>query len=179
MSTVIRVPIDLRTPEQTGLAGNSFWSVSSGLAQQMGHWSFLGNTSGGSGTGVNVTGGIVYGYVQVPPFVDANSVGSIVLVMGASATSAGLSTWRVGTKEIQTGAIFDFTAWTHENAVDWTAPATAWARKDLSFTMSSATTSNALLAIKIERDTDGTSGTDNTTASVKIFDAYLEITATA
>lgn len=179
MSTLIRIPIDIRTPEQTGLAGNSFWRIDSGTVAQMGYWAFLGNTSGGSGTGIDVTGAIVYGFVNVPANVDPNSVGKIILSMGASATAGGLSAWRVGTFEIQTGAKFDNPSWTHENAVNWTAPTTGFARKDLSFTMTSATTSNAILAIKIERDTDGTSATDNTTGTIGVFDAFLEITATA
>ena len=179
MASLIRVPIDLRAPEQTGIAGNTFWSIQSGVASQFGYWGFLGNTSGGSGTGIKATGGIVYGFVQVPPNVDANSVGKLIIALGANATASALSTWRVGTREIQTGNTFDVTGFVHENAVNWTAPTTAWARKDLSFTMTSATTANAMLAVKIERDSDGTSGTDNMTALAAVFDVYLEITATA
>jgi hypothetical protein len=179
MASLIRIPCDLRTPEQTGIAGNSFWTVQSGTVSQMGFWAFLGNTSGGSGTGIKATGGIIYGYVQVPPNVDPGSVGKLILALGASATSAALTVFRVGTKEVQTGLSFDAPSWVNENAQQWTAPATAWARHDLSFTLTSATTANAMLAIKIERDSDGTSGTENMTALVGCFDVFLEITATA
>jgi len=181
MSTIIRVPVDLRSPEQTGLAGNSFWTVNSGTVSQMGFWAFLGNTSGGSGTGIRATGGIVYGFVQVPSNVDPNSVGKIVVCFGASATAANLSVWRVGTKEIQTGASFDVPSWQHENSQIWTAPTTSWARQDLSFTMTSATTSDAIIAVKLERSIVGGSGSgvDTTTALVGCFDIFLQITATA
>src|SRR3990167_2194963 len=148
MASLIRVPVDLRSPEQTGIAGNSFWTVNSGVASQMGFWAFLGNTSGGSGTGIRVTGGIVYGFVQVPPNVDPGSIGKLILALGASATAASVSTWRVGTYDCGTGQSFDPTAWVHENTVSWTAPTTAWTRQDLSFTLSSATTANSILAIK-------------------------------
>src|SRR3990167_9812425 len=97
MASLIRVPVDLRSPEQTGIAGNSFWTVNSGVASQMGFWAFLGNTSGGSGTGVKATGGIVHGFVQVPPNVDPGSVGKLILVLAGSATAGSLSVWRVGT----------------------------------------------------------------------------------
>ena len=180
MASLIRVPVDLRSPEQTGIAGNSFWTVNSGTVSQMGFWAFLGNTSGGSGTGLKATGGIVYGYVQVPPNTDPGSVGKLIVALGASATSAALSVWRVGTKEVQTGAAFDNPSWVNENAQAWTAPSTAWARLDLNFTMTSATTANAILAIKLERSIAGSgSATDNCTALVGCFDLFLEITATA
>lgn len=169
MSTLIRVPVDIRIPEQTGIQGNSFWTVQSGTVAQLGFWAFLGN----------VTGAITYGFVQVPPNVDPGSVGKLIVALGASATAASLSAWRVGTKEIQTGASFDVPSWVHENAVNWTAPTTAWARLDLSFTLTSATTANAILAVKLERDSDGTSATENCTALIGCFDMFLEITATA
>ena len=179
MSTLIRVPIDIRSPELTGIAGNSFWTTNSGAVSQMSFWAFLGNTSGGSGTGVKATGAIVYGYVNVPSNIDPNSVGKIILCLAGSATAGSLSVWRVGTKEVQTGMAFDNPSWTHENAIQWTAPTTAWARYDKSFTMTSATTADAILCVKIERDADGTSGTEDCTATIGCFDAFLEITATA
>lgn len=180
MSTVIRLPVDLRAPEQTGLAGNSFWTIASGAASQMGMWAFIGNTSGGSGTGIRSTGGIVYGFVQVPSNVDPNSVGKLIVCLAASATAGNLSTWRVGTFEVQTGMTFDIAAWTHENSVNWTAPTTAWARNDLSFTMTSATTADCILAIKLHRNIAlSGSGVDNTTSTVGCFDVFLQITATA
>lgn len=180
MSTLIRIPVDLRSPEQTGLAGNSFWTVNSGTVSQMGYWAFLGNTSGGSGTGIRATGGIVYGYVQVPSNADPNSVPSLIVSLGASATAASVAFFRVGTKEIQTGMSFDNPSWVHENGVAWTAPTTAYARQDLSFTLTSATTADAILAIKIERNIVGSgSGIDVSTATIGCFDVYLQITATA
>ena len=180
IASLIRIPVDLRTPEQTGIAGNTFWTVNSGTASQFGFWAFLGNTSGGSGTGVRATGGIVYGFVQVPPNVDAGSVGKLIVAMGASATSAAPSVWRVGTREVQTGFTFDVTSFVNENSQTWTAPTTNWARLDLSFTLTSATTANAMLSVKIERPIAASgSATDTTTALVGVFDVFLEITATA
>lgn len=180
MATVIRIPVDLRSPEQTGIAGNSFWTVNSGAVSQMGFWAFLGNTSGGSGTGLKATGGIVYGYVQVPSNADPGSVPRLIVSLAASATSANLSVWRVGTKEIQTGAAYDVPSWVNENAQIWTAPATAWARQDLSFTLTSATTADAMLGVKIERSIAGSgSASDNMTALMGCFDVFLQITATA
>lgn len=180
MSTVIRIPVDLRSPEQTGLAGNSFWTVNSGAVSQMGFWAFLGNTSGGSGTGIRATGGIVYGYVQVPSNVDAGSIPKLIVSLAASATAASISVWRVGVKEVQTGMSFDNASWVHENCVSWTAPTTAYARQDLSFTLTSATTADAILAVKLERNITGSgSGIDLSTAAVGCFDVFLQITATA
>jgi len=181
MSTVIRIPVDLRSPEQTGLAGNSFWTVNSGAVSQMGYWAFLGNTSGGSGTGIRVTGGIVYGYVQVPSNVDPGSVGKLILCLAASATAGSVSAWRVGVSEIQTGITFDNPSWVHENTIPWTAPTTAYSRQDLSFTLTSATTADAILSIKVSREILGGSGSgvDLSTATVGCFDVFLQITATA
>ena len=180
MSTVIRVPVDLRSPEQTGYAGNSFWTVNSGAVSQMGMWAFLGNTSGGSGTGVRATGGIVYGYVQVPTNADPGSVPKLIVCLAASASSNAVSVWRVGTKEVQTGMAFDNPSWVHENSQNWTAPATAWARFDLSYTLTSATTADAILAVKIERSISlSGSAVDNMTAAMGCFDVFLQITATA
>lgn len=180
MATIVRIPVDLRTPEQTGLAGNSFWTVNSGAASQMGFWAFIGNTSGGSGTGIRATGGIVYGYVQVPSNADPGSVPKLILALAASATAANLSVWRVGVKEVQTGMAFDNPSWQHENSQTWTATTTAWARQDLSFTLASATTADTILSVKIERSISGSgSGVDTTTAMVGCFDVFLQITATA
>ena len=181
MASVVRIPVDLRSPEQTGIAGNSFWTVNSGAVSQMGLWAFLGNTSGGSGTGIRATGGIVYGFVQVPSNADPGSVPKLIVCLAASATAASVSFWKVATKEIQTGASFDVPSWVTEDGQSWTAPTTAWARQDLSYTLSSATTSNAILAVKIERSIAGGSGSgvDLSTALVGCFDVFLEITATA
>lgn len=179
MATLLEIPVDLRSPEQTGLAGNSFWTINSGAASQMGMWAFLGNTSGGSGTGIRATGGIVYGFVKVPSNVDANSTPTVIVCLGASATAADLSVWRVGSFDIQTGQSFDVPSWTHQNSQTWTAPTTAWSRKDLSFTLS-ATTGDTFIAIKLERSIAGSgSGIDTTTAIVGCFDVFLRITATA
>lgn len=181
MSTLIRIPVDLRSPEQTGIAGNSFWTVNSGAVSQMGYWAFLGNTSGGSGTGIRATGGIVYGYVQVPSNVDPNSVPTLVVCLAASGTAASESAWRVGVKEVQTGMSYDNPSWVHENTVPWTATTTAFARKDLAFTLTSAVTADTILAVKIERAILGGSGSgvDLSTATVGCFDVFLQITATA
>ena len=103
MASLIRIPVDLRSPEMTGIAGNSFWTVNSGAVSQMGYWAFLGNTSGGSGTGIRATGGVVYGYVQVPSNADPGSIPKLIVCLAASATAASVSAWRVGTKELQTG----------------------------------------------------------------------------
>ena len=179
MATTIRIPIDLTTPEQTGLAGNSFWRVTSGTTHQMGYWGFLGNTSGGSGTGLNVTGGIVYGRINIPPNVDSTPNASIILVLASSATAGGLSVWRVGSKNIATGISFDALAFTHESSLQWTAPTTAWARLDKSFALTVTPVADQILEVKVERDTDGTNGTDNTTATIGCFDAFLQIDVTA
>ena len=179
MARVLRIPIDIRSPEQTGIAGNSFWTVRSGTVSQMGYWAFLGNTSGGSGTGVKATGGIVYGLVNIPINIDLNTTPRVILSMGASATAASLSAWRVASFEIATGIVYDPASWQNVNAVNWTAPTTAWSKYDLSFTLNSATTGDMTLAIKIERDSDGTSATENCTAVIGVFDAFLEFTATA
>lgn len=180
MSTVIRIPVDIRSPEQTGLAGNSFWTINSGTVSQMGFWAFLGNTSGGSGTGVRSTGAIVYGYVQIPSNADPGSIPKLIVALAASASSNAVCMFRVGTKEVQTGMAFDNASWQHENGQNWTAPATAWARQDLSFTLTSATTADAMLAIKIERSISlSGSATDNMTALMGCFDVFLQITATA
>ena len=181
MASEIRIPVDLRSPEQTGLAGNSFWTVSSGVASQQGYWAFLGNTSGGSGTGIDVTGGIVYGLVQMPKNLEPDSTGIFVLAMGASATAGGLSAWRVSYSEIQTGVKFDLTAnaWNAINAKNWTAPTTGYARHDMTFDTTGTFTAESIVMVRLERDTDGTSATDNITATVGVFDAYVQITATA
>lgn len=180
MATIIRIPVDLRSPEQTGLAGNSFWAVNSGVVSQMGFWAFLGNTSGGSGTGIRATGAIVYGFVQVPSNADPGSIPQLVVALGASATAGNLSVWKVSTFDIATGVTFDATGWQAVNAQTWTAPTTAWARYDKAFTLNSATTADTIIAVKIERNLVGSgSGVDNTTALVGCFDVFLQITATA
>ena len=179
MASLIRIPCDLRSPEQTGLAGNTFWTIASGVASQMGMWAFLGNTSGGSGTGIRATGGIVYGFVQVPSNVEPGNAPTLIVSLATSATAGGVGAFRVGTREILTGNTFDVTSFVNQNTIPWTAPATAWARLDLSFTLS-ATTADAILAIKLERSIAGSgSGVDNLTGFVGCFDIFLQVTATA
>ena len=186
MASLIHVPIDWRTPEQTGIAGNSFWSVLSGTASQLAGWMFLGNTSGGSGTGIRATAGVIYGIVNVPPNVDPNSTGSILVCLATTATANAISFWKVHTREVLTGSTYDVTSFVAINGQAWTAPTTGWARKDLSFARDAATTGGAQIMVKLERNISYSgavsasgSGVDDSTALVMMMDAYLVITATA
>ena len=173
MSKVIRTPIDINTPEQTGLAGNSFWTVLSATAGQLGTWAFYGASGG-------VTGGIIYGRIVVPSVIDADTTPRVILDLfhgPAQVTAGALSAWRVGAIQVQTGEEYS-QAFVHENAVNWTGPTTGGVKKSLSFTLTSAVTADSTLIIKIERDNDGTSATDNSTATIYMPDVLLEFTAT-
>lgn len=173
MAKVIRTPVDVNTPEQTGLAGNSFWTVLSATAGQIGTWAFYGASGG-------VTGGIIYGRIVVPSVIDANTQPRIIIDLfshGANVTAGSLSVWRVGVFQVLTGEEYS-QAFVHENAVNWTAPTTGGVKKSLSFTLTSAVTADSTLIVKIERDNDGTSGTDDSTATIYMPDCLLEFTAT-
>lgn len=172
MAKVIRIPIDINSPEQTGVPGNAFWTVLSATAAQLATWAFYGASGG-------VTGGIIYGRVEVPSIIDANTTPRIVMnIFGNSGVTAGsLSAWKVGTLFVQTGESMD-RVFNMINAANWTAPTTALAKNPLSFTTTAATTADTTILVKFERDNDGTSATDNCTSTVYLFDAFLEFTAT-
>lgn len=148
----------------------------------MGVWGLMGNQTGTGGVGIGTERAIIYGYTLVPSNVDPDSVGKIDISIGGNVTGGSISSFVVGVCEIQTGQTFNFLTASIilADSQFFTAPSTAWARKELSFTLTSATTADAILGVVLQRINTGLSSTSvNCTSTLFLFDAFLTITATA
>lgn len=86
-----------------------------------------------------------WGMVRVPQ--DYSSAATIILSLAANATT-GVTTVKVSTKPISNTASYD-QALTAETQVDVTVPATAYVRKDQSFTLSTTPAAGDDLLVKV------------------------------
>lgn len=121
MATTVRVPIDLRAPRVSSLAGNAHWTVAALTAWDAGLWQFLKDVDGKA-----------YGVVGVPKNLAVTPNGKIGVALAANATS-GVTRWSVKTKAIADAESFNPASLTAETAQDVTVPATAYLRKDVTF----------------------------------------------
>ena len=156
----IRIPIDLRNPRVASLAGNAFFNVLALTNYDAGIWDFVKDVQGK-----------VYGFVTVPFNINATPNAKIVISIAANATT-GVTSLQASSKNLADAATYNVT-FTAETRQDITVPATAYFRKDVSFTLTNAPAAKDELVVEIFHD--GTQAADTLAVDTLLFDAWLEI----
>lgn len=162
MADTTRIPIDFRSPRVTSLAGNCTWTVDnlSTADVDQGWWRFAKDAEGK-----------LYGLVSVPVSLGATPAAKIILILQANAT-AGATQVQVSTLAIADGESPD-QAYTAETAQTVTVAATAYAHKEVTFTLTAAPVSKDVLYIEVFHDGDHAS--DTLAVDTLMPEAYLEI----
>lgn len=164
MATV-RLPIDLRNPRVTSLAGNAFFTVTGLTAIDLAFWNFDATAEGR-----------VYGLVPIPKNVAATPAAKIVLAVGSSAT-ANEARVEVKVKAVADTASMNPASLTAIETIDITVPGTARNRKDVTFpssgSMSETVVADDILLVEITRH--GGHANDDLTALLELYAAWLQI----
>lgn len=165
MPTTVRIPIDLRNPRVSSLAGNSFWTVTGLTAWDAGHWEFLKDVDGK-----------IYGIAPIPKNLAGTPNGKIVLVIGANATT-GVTRLSVATKAVADTESLNPSSLTGETAQDVTVPGTARLRKDVMFPSSGSLAE--ILAVDdlliVEVFHEGLHANDTLAVNTELYAALLQI----
>jgi len=160
----IRVPIDLRNPIASSLAGNSFFNVTGLTALDLAHWEFVKDVEGK-----------IYGVVGVPTPLAATPNAKIILQLAANATT-GVSTMQVSSKAVADAESFNPGSLDSETAEDVTMPSTAYDRKEVSISLTNAPEADDILLVEIFHD--GDAANDTLAVNTLLVAAYLEIDVT-
>jgi len=167
MVATIQIPIDLRDPRVTTLAGNAGWTVVGLTAHDVGVWQFVKDVEGK-----------VYGVVRLPVNIAGTPNAKIKLVIMANATS-GVTSLDIGHKAVQTKAPAESlnpASLTYIGVQHITVPATAYNALEVSFTVSESLATEDELLVEIFHDGDHAS--DTLAVNTLLFDALLEIDIT-
>jgi hypothetical protein len=152
------IPVQLNTPASsvTAIAGNAFWTVVGLTDWDAGHWEFVKDVDGKA-----------YGQVLVPSGVTS---ATLRLLIAANATT-GVTRLGVGyaavasTESLNPGALTDVTK------QDITVPATAYLRKDVTFSLTGLSGADVIL---LEVFHEGSHGNDTLAVNTLLFGAWLE-----
>ena len=161
----VRLPIDLRNPRVTTLAGNSFFTVTGLTAGDFGYWQFVKDVEGR-----------LYGVVAIPKNVAGTPSAKVVLVTSANATT-GVTRLQVSTKAIADGESLNPASLTAETAQDITVPSTARLRKDVTFPSTGSLTemvaADELLLVEIAHL--GAHVNDSLSVNTELWAAFLQV----
>lgn len=161
----IRIPIDLRSPRLSSLAGNSFWTVVAMGAVDAGHWQFKQDVDGR-----------IYGVVTVPKNVNATPNAKLKLAIAANATS-GVTRLSASTKAVATAEALNPGSLTAETAQDITVPATARLRHDVTIpsagSLAETVAADDLLLVELFHE--GAHANDTLAVNTELHEAWLEI----
>lgn len=163
-------PLTCNTPDSVTNPGATFWSPISLTNYQAGVWQFLSNaTSDPDGT--------IFCHVGVPNNLATTPAAAIVLVIGANNTTASKNVRvQVSTAAVAATESMDASL-TAETAQTILMPTTAYARKDVTFTLTNAPAAFDHMIVKIFRD--GNHADDNLDATnLLMFAAFLKIDLT-
>lgn len=155
------IPVDLRNPQSASNGGNSWGGVTTMTDWEMWRWEFLKDVVGK-----------VYGIVHVPKALHGTPAAKIVLVIAANATS-GVTRLQVSTKSVANAGSLQPAALVDETAQDITVPATAYLRKDVSFTLTNAPAASDILIVEVHHE--GTHANDTLAVNTLLLGAYLEV----
>jgi len=171
MADTTRIPIDLRMPDITGNAGNSFFNHTALTAAtpdfDLGAWEYVKDVDGA-----------VFGLVNIPNTIGATPAAKIILTLTANATT-GISTFRVDARPIANDAeSLDQALDTTVANQDITMPSTAYDTKEVSFTLPTSGNGFPVVAkdrllIRIEHE--GADGDDTIAVNTLMVSAELEI----
>lgn len=163
--TTIRLPIDVRNPRVTSLAGNAFFAVEGLTAWDAGRWEMI-----------DAVESRIYGVVPIPKNVAGTPAGKIIL---SCATTATANEYRleVLVKAVADAESLNPASLTAIETIDVTAPGTARLRKDTTFpasgSMSETLTADDLLIVEIIRH--GEHANDDIVAPLYLYAALLQI----
>lgn len=160
--STVRIPIDIRNPRASSLAGNSFFNVSGLTDYDAGMWEFVKDVDGK-----------LYGFVTVPHSINASPAAKIVMSIAANATS-GVTRLQVGTNPPADGESYNPASLTDETAQDITVPGTAYLRKDVTFALTNQPSADDVLIVELFHN--GAHANDTLNANTLLFYAWLEIT---
>jgi hypothetical protein len=165
MPTTIRVPIDLRNPRISSLAGNAFWTVGGLTAWDAGRWEFVKDVDGK-----------VYGTAVIPKNVAVTPNAKIVLAIAANATT-GLTRLSIASKAVADAESLNPASLTAETAQDVTVPATARLRKDVTFpasgVLAEAVAADDVLVVEVFHE--GAHVNDTLAVNTELYEAWLQI----
>lgn len=130
-------------------------------AWDAGHWEFVKDVVGD-----------VFGIVAVPHSINATPNAKIVLELAANATS-GVTTMGVASKNVADGGSLNPASLTAETDVDVTVPATAYLRKEVSFTLTNAPAADDILIVRVRHN--GTATNDTLAVNTLLISAYLQV----
>jgi hypothetical protein len=159
--TTQRFPIQLKNPQVSSLAGNSFWTTTALTAYDLGHWEFLKDVDG-----------IVTGSVNIPNSLCSTPAAKIILQVLANATT-GVTSLDVSTAAIADGESMNPASLTAETIQDVTVPGTAYLRKEVSFTLTNTPVAADTLIVEILHD--GDKAADTLAVNTLLESAQLEI----
>jgi hypothetical protein len=157
----VKIPIDLRNPRVSSLAGNSFFTVKGLTAWDAGCWEFVKDVDGK-----------VYGIVTIPKTIAVTPNAKIVLLIAANATT-GVTRLSVASKDIADAESINPASLTAETAQDITVPTTARLRKDVTFTMTDTPVADDIKIVEIFHE--GAHANDTLAVNTELLAAYLEI----
>jgi hypothetical protein len=157
----IQVPLDLRNPRVSSLAGNSFWTVAALTAWDAGHWEF-----------VKSVDGKIYAIIRVPKNMAATPNAKFKLVFAANATTGNFVV-NVSWTNVAEGASINPASLTSIGSQTITVPGTAYYLKTVSFTLGSNPSAEDELVIEIYHN--GASGSESLAVNLLLIDAFLEI----
>jgi hypothetical protein len=163
MPTTVRVPIDLRNPIVSSLAGNSFWTIKQFTNFDIGVWEFVKDVEGK-----------ITGVVPVPSNLAGTPAPAIILVIGAEATS-GVTSLNVSNKAIASDAEALDVALTADTQQDITVPATSKMTKEVTFTVGDLANiaGDDLLVVEIFHD--GDHANDTLAVNTLLYEAFLRV----
>ena len=169
MASTVRIPLDLRMPGSVN-AGNSFWTdvvlTAATPDLDMGHWEFVKDVVGD-----------VFGLVTIPNTIGATPAAKIILSIAANATTGATSLFVQGLC-VADGQTYDAALDTAITTQDITVPATAYFRKEVSFTLATSGGSFPVVAkdeMLIRIVHSGTDANDTLAVNTLLIAAYLEI----
>jgi len=149
-------PIALSNPGVSSGAGNAFWSVLGLTDWDAGHWEFVKDVAGS-----------VFGVVKVP---DGVTEADVLLVIAANATS-GVTRLGISWAAVADGESLNPSALTNETDQDITVPATAYLRKDVTFSLTGLTGGD-LVIVQVRHE--GTHANDTLAVNTLLLGAWLE-----
>lgn len=161
---LVRVPLDLRTPRVSTLAGNAFWTVVGLTDWDAARWEF-----------VPAVDGKLYGVVQIPQSLAAAPAPAIGLAVAANA-AAGVTRISVATLPVADTESFNPAALIDEAAQDVVVPGTAYLRKDVTFALTPGIVAGDLLLVEVFHE--GAHVNDTLAVNTLLFDAWLQVTLT-
>ena len=161
MASTTNIPIDLRNPQVSANAGNSFWTLAGLTAWDAGHWEFVKSVQGN-----------IFGLVQIPHTIGATPAAKIILSLAANATT-GVAVVQVASAAVANGATYNPASLTAETAQNVTVPGTAYFRKDVTFTLTNAPVADQQLIVEILHN--GTNGSETLAVNLLLLEAVLQI----